>query len=308
VALVERRALVMLGVLAALWGASYLFIKIAVEDGMSAATIVFARTALAALVLAPVAVRRGAFAGLRPLLPLGVLLALVQVAVPFLLISAGEKHVSSGLAGVLVAAAPIFTAMLAPFVDRSQISHGTALVGILVGIVGVGLVLGVDLGDAGAQLGGGLMIVLASLGYALGAFLLKARFKQINPIGLVTMTMTISAIVTLPLAIATAPDHFPSAGASASLLVLGVGGSGIAFILFYTLIAEVGPAKAALVAYVAPGFAVFYGVVFQDETLTVTTILGLILIVGGSWLAAQPPGRMSDLVRRPMPDAPARPD
>src|SRR5438045_3507100 len=126
----------MLGAMAALWGASYLFIKIAVDDGMSAGTIVCARTRLAAI--APAA--------------------------------------------------------------------------------------------------GGLMILLASLGYAIGAFMVKARFKPINPIGLVTLTMGISALLTLPVALATAPDHFPSAGATASLVVLGVGGSGVAFVLFYTLI------------------------------------------------------------------------
>src|SRR4051794_39314670 len=117
---VERRALVLLGTLAALWGASYLFIKIGLDDDLSPATIVFARTALAAIALVPIALRRDAFKGVRPLLPLLVILAVVQVAAPFLLISAGEQHISSGLAGVLVSAAPIFTAILAPFVDRSQ--------------------------------------------------------------------------------------------------------------------------------------------------------------------------------------------
>jgi drug/metabolite transporter (DMT)-like permease len=300
----------MLLALSALWGASYLFIKIAVEDGMSPATIVCVRTALAAIVLLPLALRRDAFAGLRALLPLLVLLAVVQVAAPFVLISAGEKHVSSGLAGVLVASTPIFTAILAPFVDRSQVSHGTALVGVIIGIVGVGLVLGVDLGDASAQLGGGVMITVASLGYAIGVFMVRSYFKPIKPIGLVTCTMGISALLTLPFAIATAPDHFPSAGATAALVVLGVGGSGIAFILFYALIADVGPAKTVLVGYIAPGFAVFYGVAFQDETLTVTTVLGLILIVGGSWLAgrAPKPRQMFDLRRRPVPDASVNPD
>ena len=299
----ERRALVLLGTLAALWGASYMFIKIGIDDDLSAGTIVFARTALAAIALVPIALRRDAFKGARPLLPLIAVLAVVQVAAPFLLISAGEQHISSGLAGVLVASAPIFAAILAPFVDRSQVSHGTALAGIGVGIVGVALVLGVDLGDAGAQLGGGVMVLAASLGYAVGAFMIKARFKPLDPIGLVTMTMSISALVTLPIAIATAPDHFPSLGASAALLVLGIGGTGIAFVIFYTLIAELGPARAALVAYIAPGFAVFYGVVFQDETLTVTTVLGLLLIVGGSWLAGRRPNAIAEQAAVPCPES-----
>jgi drug/metabolite transporter (DMT)-like permease len=280
-----------------------MFIKIAIEDDLSPATIVFVRTVLAAVALLPIALHRGALKGVRPLLPPLVVLAVVQVAAPFVLISAGEQHISSGLAGVLVASAPIFTAILAPWVDSTERSHGAALAGILIGIVGVGLVLGVDLGDAGAQLGGGLMVLGAGLGYAIGAFMVKRRFGSLDPIGLVTVTMAISALVTLPFAVATAPDHFPSAGAVASLLVLGVGGTGIAFVIFYTLIASLGPARASLVAYVAPGFAVFYGVTLQDETLSVATVLGLLLIVGGSWLAGRRPAPAGAKTEEPAPVA-----
>jgi drug/metabolite transporter (DMT)-like permease len=280
----ERRSLVLLLILAALWGSSYMFIKIGLED-LSPAEIVFIRTALAALVLLPIALRRNGFAGIRPLLPLLAVLAAIQVAAPFLLISYGEEHISSGLAGVLVASAPIWTALLAPFFDVSERSTGLALLGIVIGIVGVGLILGIDL--EGAAIGGGLMVLGASAGYAVGGFMVKKNFAKLDAIGVVTTTMTLSALMSLPVAAATVADSAPSGGTIAAMLALGIGGTGIAFAIFYTLIATLGPAKASLVAYIAPGFAVFYGVTLQDEPLTVMTIVGLVLIVGGSWLAGR---------------------
>ena len=288
----ERRALVLLLVLAALWGSSYLFIKIGLDE-LSPAVIVCARTLLGSLALLPFALRRRGFAGLRPLLGLAVALAAIQVAGPFLLIAYGERRISSGLAGVLVAAAPIFTALMAPFLDRSERSTGPALMGIAVGIAGVALILGVDLG--GASVVGGLLVVCASAGYAAGAFVVKRRFSAADAIGVVTMTMGLSALLSLPLAVATAPSSVPAAGTIAAVLALGVGGTGVAFAIFYTLIAQIGPARASLVAYVAPGFAVLYGVALQGERVTLVTIAGLVLIVGGSWLAGRTAQRPSPI-------------
>jgi drug/metabolite transporter (DMT)-like permease len=184
----DRRSWIMLGVLASVWGASYLFIKIGLED-FSPAMVVFLRTLLAAVVLAPLAFHRGAMRGLRPLLWPIVLLAAIQVAVPFLLISWGEEEISSSLAGILVASAPILTALLAVFIDHEERPSAAGGLGIGIGIVGVGLLLGVDVGGDSAALIGGLAVILASLGYAIGGFYLKARFKETQPIGVVTATM-----------------------------------------------------------------------------------------------------------------------
>jgi drug/metabolite transporter (DMT)-like permease len=293
--MVDRRSWTLLGVLASIWGASYLFIKIGLED-FSPAMVVFLRTFLAALVLAPLALRRGALAGLGARWWPVLLLAAVQVAGPFLLISWGEEEISSSLAGILVASAPILTAMLAIFVDRDERVTRTGGIGIGIGIVGVALLLGVDVGGDSAALVGGLAVVLASLGYAIGGFYLKARFKDTQPIGVVTATMFASALLALPLALATFPSGAPGAGSVAAMAALGAGGTGIAFVIFYTLIAEVGPTKASIVAYVAPVFAVIYGVAFRDESFTLSTVVGMALILSGSWIAAQGrlPGRAEE--------------
>ena len=290
----NRRSLVLLVSLAALWGASYLFIKIGLR-GMSAAEIVSVRCALAAIVLLPVALHRGALNGLRGRLPEIALLGAINMAIPLTLIGLGEHHVATSVTGILIAAAPIYTALLAPFVDPSERSSGLRLAGIAIGIVGVVLLLGVDLGGDSQAVAGGIMIVLAALGYAIAGFIVKHRFTGVQPVGLVSLTTLSAALLTLPAAIATAPSGAPGAGPIAAVVVLGVFGTGIAFVVMYTLVGTVGPAKAQLVAYVAPGFSVIYGATFLDESLTVATFGGLVLILAGSWLAAD--GRLPRRVR-----------
>jgi drug/metabolite transporter (DMT)-like permease len=283
---VNRRAWILFALLSSFWGASYMFIKIGLEDGLPPAAIVFWRTAAAALVLLPLAISRNALAGLRERLVPVAVLALVQVAAPFLLITVGEQEISSSLTGILVATAPIFTFLLAFAIDHEERASGVGLVGVAIGIAGVALLLGIDVGG-GAALVGGLLVVLASLGYALGSYYLKRRFADAQPVGVVTATMAASALMTLPFALLDLPSEAPGAGAIAAVTVLGVLGTGISFVIYYELIGTVGPAKASLVAYVAPGFAVIYGVALLGESFTLATAAGLVLIVGGSWLAAE---------------------
>jgi drug/metabolite transporter (DMT)-like permease len=292
---VSRSAWAQFLTLSAVWGASYLFIKIGLRD-LSAAEIVCARTALAAAVLWPVALQRGGIRGLRRRAPEIALLGTIQMAVPFMLITLGERHIASSLAGILVAAAPIWIALLAPVLDPEESSSGWKLAGIVIGIVGVALLLGVDLGGDSKAVLGGAMVVLAALGYALSGLFIKRRFRDADPVGLVAGTTLTAAILTLPAAVATAPGGAPGAGPLAAVVALGVAGTGLAFVLVNLLIAAAGPAKMSLVAYVSPAFALVYGLVFLDEAVTVSTFAGLALILAGSWLAAG--GRLRSGARR----------
>lgn len=299
-----RRSWLLMGLLAALWGASYLFIKVALEDGLDPVFIVFARIALGALVLVPIAIRWKALAPLRGRLGAIVFMASVQVVVPFLLITYGEQHIASSLTGILVSAAPIFTALLAVRFDQDERPRGVAAAGVVVGIFGVVLLFGVDLrGDAQA-LAGGLMVLLASLGYAIGGFYLKHRLRGVPAVGIAASTMVIGTLVLAPAAIFALPSSVPEAKVVGSLLALGAGGTGIAFLIFYTLIANLGPGRASLVAYIAPGFAVLYGVWLLSEPLTIGAVLGLVLILAGSWVAAE--GRLPGQARI-VPVAPLEP-
>ena len=212
-------------------------------------------------------------------------IAFVQVVIPFLLITFGENDIESQLAGILVSAAPIFTALLALGFDHDERSQGWAAVGIVVGMLGVVLLFGLDLSGSSDQVVGGLMVLAASLCYAVGAMLLKHKLSGAPPVGVAGGQMAVAAIATLPLCLADLPDHAPSFKAAGALVLLGVAGTGIAFLWFYTLISEIGPARASVIAYIAPGFSVVYGVVLLDEGFSLGAVAGLGLILAGSWLA-----------------------
>jgi drug/metabolite transporter (DMT)-like permease len=281
----DRRATSLLLSLAAIWGASYLLIKIGGRD-LSAPLIAFGRIAFGAAVLVPVALRAGALRGLAGLWPVIGVVSVAQVAAPFLLIALGEEEISSSLAGILVASAPIFTAILAIFFDPEEASHGTRLLGVLAGLAGLVVVLGLDVGGSTGELLGGLAVVLAGLGYAIGGLVAKHRLGSVRPIGVAAIVLAVSTVLSLPAALLTLPDSAPGIGPVAAVAALGVVGTGIAFAIFYELIASVGPARTFLVTYLAPVFAVGYGVLLLDEEFGVVTLSGLVLILGGSYLAA----------------------
>lgn len=281
----DRRSWLWLVLLASIWGASYMFIKIGLR-GLSPAMVAFARVGLAAAVLMPLAAAQGALRGLRGRIWIIVLVGAVQVAGPFWLIPVGEREISSALAGILVATTPIFTALLAIWVDHDERSEGLRLAGVAIGVVGVAALFGLDLGGSGAALLGGLAVVLASVGYSVGTFVVKHRLSDARPVGVVAAVMAASSGLLLIPALVTAPTSAPGLGPLAAVAALGVVGTGAAFLIFYRLIATVGPARTMIVSYVAPGFAVVYGATLLGEAITAATMLGLALIVAGSWLAA----------------------
>jgi drug/metabolite transporter (DMT)-like permease len=297
---VDRRSWLWLLLLASIWGASYMLIKIGLRE-MSPEMVAFARIALAAVVLVPIAAAQGALSGLRGRLGVIAAVGAVQVAGPFLLIPLGEQHIASALAGILVATTPIFTALLAIRLDHEERSEGLRLVGVGAGVAGVALLFGFDLGGSSAALLGGLAVVLASVGYSVGSFVVKHRLSDARPLGVVATVMTASALMLLIPAIATAPASGPGLGPIAAVVALGVFGTGVAFVIFYLLIGTVGPARTMIVSYLAPGFAVVYGATLLGESISVATLVGLALIVGGAWLAIS--GRIPRYRR---PSVPAR--
>jgi len=282
---VSRRSWMLLVIVAAMWGGSFMLTAIAIRD-LAVPVVAFTRTAVGALVLAPIALRRGALAGLRgqlwPLLLLGV----VQLAAPFLLLGFGQRSVPSGLAGILVSSTPLWTALLAVRIDREERARGRGLVGLAVGIAGVVLLCGLELGGSRDTLVGGAMLLLGALSYALGGFLAKSRMRGMTPVGAITGAMAAASVVLAPLALATLPDRAPGLGPLGAAIALGAFSGGLGWLLYYTVLAEAGPAKATVALYLVPGFAVVYGVVLLGEPVTAAAIAGLALVVSGSWLAA----------------------
>jgi drug/metabolite transporter (DMT)-like permease len=282
----DRRSWLLMLLLASFWGASYMFIEIGLRD-LSPAVVAFARIALASAILAPIAYSQGAFRALRGRKRWLALTAAAQVAVPFVLIAAGQQEIPSSLAGILVSSAAIFTVVLAIWFDQEERATGMRLAGVFLGFAGVTVLFGLDLSASWWTVIGGAAVLLAGFGYAVGGLLIKHRFSDVQPLGLVSAVMFWSALLLLPAAIIGAPAEVPDLGPIAAVVTLGVVGTGISFVIFYWLIAHVGPSKTMLVSYIAPGFAVVYGATLLDEDITVGTILGLALILLGSWLGAE---------------------
>ncbi|HZD72549.1 MAG TPA: DMT family transporter, partial [Actinomycetota bacterium] len=196
-----RRAWLLFAAVSLLWGVPYLFIKVAVEE-LPPVTVVFVRVAMAALLLWPVAARRGALRGLRGRLPWLVVIALLEIAVPFTLISVGEQHITSSLTGLLIASLPLFVALLALRFDPAERVGGTRLLGLVVGIGGVAALLGVDIGGNPAQLFGAAMVLLATLSYATSTLVVKHAFSDAPMLGAVTAATLIAAVLLAPFAVA----------------------------------------------------------------------------------------------------------
>ncbi len=279
----------LLAALSAIWGGSYLLIKYALED-FSAPMIVWARTAIAAVVLAVVlrGALRGALADMRRRPGWAAVLGFVSVALPFTLITFGEHEVPSGLTAVLISPAALFVALFAPFIDPSERIDRRQGVGMIIGLLGVAIVVGVESISTLAQFLGALAMVGAAACYALGGFVVKRRYGRLTSIQASFVSISAASLWTLPAAVGTAPTETPGLGAVAAVVALGVVATALAFVIFYTLIAEVGAGRASLVSYLAPGVALFYGAIFLDEEITVAAIAGLVLILGGVALASRP--------------------
>jgi len=287
----STRHATLLGALALVWGGSYLLIKYAL-DGFSAAMIVSLRGLIASGVLFVVLRSQGlASATLRDVRERpkwALILAITAVAAPFLLITFGEHVVPSGLTAVLISPASLFVALLAPFILPSESIDRRQGAGMLLGLAGVALVVGVESVQSLEEFLGALAMIGAAFFYALSGFVVKGRYGALAAVQTSWISVTIAGLITLPIGIATTPGHTPTAGAVAAVVALGALGTAIAFVIYYELINGIGPARAALVSYLAPGVALFYGAIFLDEAVTVAAVAGLVLILGGVAIASRP--------------------
>ena len=269
--------------LSAIWGSSYMFIKVGLRDFPSAA-LVDARLLLAALVLATVVVARGGVRRLRPAVRPGALVGIVGMAIPFLLITWGETHIDSGVAAVANSSVPIFVALLALRFAPSERSSGLRVAGLAIGLVGVAVVVGVHPQGGWWDVAGTLAVVLASLCYALSSLFIQRRLGVGGP-ELAATAVLWGAVAMLPFALADLPERVGWKPLGA-VVALGVGATGVAQLIVNRLIGAHGPARTMLVNYLLPGFALFYGVTLLGEPLTSAEVGGLGLILAGVTLAA----------------------
>ncbi|MDQ2754353.1 MAG: DMT family transporter [Actinomycetota bacterium] len=278
----SRKGTVLFALMGAIWGFPYLLIKVSVRY-LSPGTLVCARTGLAAIILLPIAARRGQ---LRPLLghwrPI-VVYTVVELAVPWLLLSDAERRLSSSLSGLLVAAVPLIGAILVIFVGGDDRLDRRRLAGLLVGLVGVGVLLGFDVSSGDIASAGEVAAV--AVGYAVGPMIAARQLRDVPAMGVVTASLALTALAYLPWAAFHLPARVPPGRVLAAVAALAVVCTAVAFVAFFALIAEVGPTRATVITYINPAVAVTLGVAFLGESFGVSTAVGFALILGGSYLA-----------------------
>ena len=281
----SARAWTSFAIVSVLWGVPYLFISIAVDHGISPGFLAFSRVLLGALVLLPIAWRAGLLGSLREHRRWIVVYAIAEIAIPFPLIAFGEEHVSSSVAAILIAATPLIVAALARTFDHSERVAGRRLAGLVTGFAGVVALVGVDIAGDADEVIGTIAILVAAVGYAVGPMTLQAKLSEVDPRAVMAAALAVAAVVLLPLAALAPPDAALQSEAVASILVLGIFCTAAAFVLFGALVIDVGAGRALVITYIAPVVALIAGVIVLDESPGLGTIIGLPLILGGSYLA-----------------------
>jgi len=272
-----------------IWGLPYLLIRIAVRD-LSPTTIVFARTGIAALLLLPIALARRVLPGLRG--HWGWLLAytVVELAIPWLLLTRAEEHLTSSLTGLLVAAVPLVGVGISRIFGLGEVMTGRRWAGLVVGLAGVAALVGLQFGDV--DLTAVLQVFIVTVGYATGPLILSHRLSTAPGLAVVTASLGLTALLYAPFAATSHPQHVP-AEAIWSVIGLAVVCTAIAFLVFFALIAEVGPVRATVITYVNPAVAIALGVSVLGESLTTGMIVGFPLVLVGSVLATSHSGAAS---------------
>ncbi|MGA8245457.1 MAG: DMT family transporter [Nocardioides sp.] len=278
----SRRAALLFLALGVAWGIPYLLIKVAVEE-LSPAQLVLGRTAIAALILMPIALARGA---VRPLLPRWrwlLVFVVVEIAVPWVLLGSAETRLPSSTTGLLIAAVPLAGVAIAFTTGRAERLTPVAWLGLALGIVGVTALVGLDVG--GSDLGAVAEVGVVVLGYAAGPAILSRALQGLPGIGIMASALTITALAYVPVVLVTdgVPGALPPAKVIWSVLALAVVCTAAAFMLLFALVNEVGPVRATTITYLNPAVAIVAGALVLDEPVTVWTVVGFVLVVTGSY-------------------------
>jgi drug/metabolite transporter (DMT)-like permease len=279
---VSRRAWVLFVAMCLIWGIPYLLIRVAVRD-VSPGTLAFMRTVIGGLVLLPLALRAGGFGPvLRRWKPL-VAFAAIEIAIPWLLLGNAEQHLPSSLTGLLVAAVPLVGVLVGRLAGIGDHVDARRWSGLLLGLLGVGMLVGLDLGSVSTVAIGEVLLV--AVGYATAPIIMTRYLSDLPSFPVISASLLLAAIAWAPFGLTHWPSHVAATGI-ASILVLGLVCTAFAFVLFFALISDIGPNRATVITYVNPAVAVALGLLFLNEQFTVGMGVGFPLILIGSVLAA----------------------
>jgi drug/metabolite transporter (DMT)-like permease len=287
------RGWILFAAMCVIWGVPYLLIKVAVED-VSPSMLVLARTGIAALLLLPIAAVRDELRVLLPHWRPVLAFAAIEIALPWVLLGSAETRISSSLTALLIAAVPLVgTGIALVTVPRERLTLDRGL-GLVLGMVGVASIVG--LGIEGASTVAILQVLAVAVCYAVGPVILQRRLSHLPPLGVIAASLGVSALVYVPITAIAGAGSAPSGDALASIVVLAVVCTAIAFLVFFALIAEIGPVRATVITYVNPAVAAILGVVVLGEDFTVGMGVGFVLVLAGSVLATRP-GRVREVPR-----------
>ncbi len=280
----SRRGWLLFAAMSVIWGIPYLLIKVAV-GGVAPPVLVLARVSIGAAILLPLAVRRRELAVLRPHWRWLALFALVEIITPWLLLTEAETRLPSSLSGLLVAAVPVIVAVLARFTGSKDRMSAIRWAGLLLGLGGVALLLGP--GAPRGATGSVFEVLGVAVCYAIGPLVASRKLSELPSLGMTAVCLAFAAVVYAPLAALTWPSSVPAAKVFWSIGGLAVICTAVAFLLFFALIAEAGPARATVITYVNPAVAVVLGALVLSERITPVMVGAFALILGGSVLATK---------------------
>ncbi|HET7900473.1 MAG TPA: DMT family transporter [Candidatus Nanopelagicales bacterium] len=281
-----RRGWILFAAMGVIWGIPYLFIKIAVEE-ISPATVVGLRTVLGALVLVPLAMRSGA---IRPALrawPFVLAFGVIEMGIPWLLLGHAETRVASGFAGLMLVTVPIIGTVLSFLLGDRHALAGVRLLGLGAGVLGVGLLVGLDSLSGHVDALSVIELLLVALCYAVGPVIASRKLAHVPSMGVIALSLAIVAVLYLPVTATGLSGGLPSTSVIVSVLVLALVCTALAFVLFFELIAEAGPVRATVITFVNPAVAVLLGLVVLSEPLTWGMVLGFPLVLLGSYWATR---------------------
>lgn len=282
----SARALSLFTAVSVLWGIPYLLIKLGINGGFTPISLVWLRLVLASAMLLPVAARAGTLDQLRGRWKALGAYAVVEIVVPFPMVAIGERHIASSLAAIVIATVPLLVLVLSfGFGARERVTLRQVL-GLVTGLTGVVVLVGLDATSSTTALLCAGAVFIAAVGYALGPLILRTHLHEVDPRASMGVTIAIAAIVLTPAAAFSVPSRTPTVGAFAAVAGLAFLCSAVGFVLMAHLISEIGASRAVVITYVNPVIALACGVAFLGERPGVGAILGLVLILAGSWASA----------------------
>ncbi len=284
----KRSSWIYFWVTGVLWGVPYLLIRVAVAPGQfTPAFVVCSRVAIGAALLIPYALQRGTLKPALKEFKWIAAYAILEMVGPWGFVSQGETKINSGLAALLIATVAIWATLLNGALGDKTVWHSTRLIGLAVGFVGICLVVGIESLQGKVNMLAILLLILAAMGYALAPTLIRAKAPQLDGAAVNGLAMATTTLIYLPFAISQWPDHHVRPNSIFSIIALGIVPTAICFVLFFKVLADIGPTRASLVAYVNTGVAVLLGVIVLHEKLTTGIIIGLPLVMIGSYYASR---------------------